>query len=62
MRLLAALLDVLLELLLVLALVPEPVVPQAVSAISTAVAAIGRNMFDAPVMIEEVIRVVVIDR
>lgn len=34
---------------LVLAVVPDPVVPQAVSAISTAVAAIGRNIFDAPI-------------
>jgi len=36
--------------------VPVPVVPQAVSAITTAVAAIGRNIIDAPIMIEEVIR------
>ena len=36
--------------------IPVPVVPQAVSAITTAVAAIGRNIVDAPIMIEEVIR------
>lgn len=34
--------------LAVLLVCPEPVVPQAVTAISRAVAAIGRNMFDAP--------------
>jgi len=56
-RLFAALLEPAVEpeLAVLLVVCPEPVVPQAVTAISRAVAAIGRNMFDAPLMIEEVI-------
>ncbi len=62
LRLLAAsLAEELLEdelVLAVLVVCPEPVVPQAVTATSMAAAAIGRNMFDAPIMIEEGIRLI----